>query len=54
MDILDARLQIEYYFAHVFGLFGGYRTYRFNLEADDFGVVDSTSDGPYFGLGLKF
>jgi hypothetical protein len=54
VDILDARLQIEYYFAHVFGLYGGYRSYRFNLEAEDFGVVDTTSDGPYFGLGLKF
>jgi hypothetical protein len=54
VDILDARLQIEYYIGHVFGLFGGYRTYRFNLDADDFGVIDSTSDGPYFGVGLKF
>jgi hypothetical protein len=54
VDILDARVQVEWYIAHVLGLFAGYRSYRFNLEAEDFGVVDSTSDGPYFGLGLKF
>jgi hypothetical protein len=54
IDILDARAQIEYYFAHVLGLYAGYRSYRFNLDAEDFGVVDATSKGPYVGFGLKF
>jgi len=54
VDILDARAQIEFYFAHVVGLYAGYRTYRLNIDAEDFGVVDSTAKGPYFGLGLKF
>lgn len=54
VDILDARVQVEYYFLHAFGAFVGYRTYRFNVDAEDFGVIDSSSDGAYFGLGLKF
>ena len=54
VDILDARAQIEYYFAHVVGLYAGYRSYRFNIDAEDFGLVDATAKGPYFGFGLKF
>jgi hypothetical protein len=54
VDILDARAQIEFYFAHVVGVFAGYRTFRFTIDDDDFGQIDSTFDGPYLGLGLKF
>ena len=54
VDILDARLQAEYYFAHFVGLFAGYRTYSFDVEADDFGLVDAEFDGIYAGLGVKF
>ncbi len=54
VDILDLRAQIEYYFAHVFGIYGGYRSYRFNVEDDSFGAYDTTYKGPYLGLGLKF
>jgi hypothetical protein len=54
VDILDARAQIEYYFAHVVGMYVGYRTYRFNIDSEDFGVVDATAKGPYVGFGLKF
>lgn len=54
LDVLDARVQIEYYLAHVVGFYAGYRSYRFNLEAEDFGRIDSTSKGPYVGFGLKF
>jgi hypothetical protein len=54
VDILDLRAQIEYYFAHVFGIYGGYRSYRFDVEDDSFGAYDTTYKGPYVGLGLKF
>jgi len=54
VDVFDARLQIEYYFLHSFGVFGGYRSFSFNAESDDFGFVDASYDGPYVGLGLKF
>ncbi len=53
IDILDARLQIEYYFMHSFGIFAGYRSFRFDVVSDDFGSVNSTFDGAYIGLGLK-
>jgi len=54
VDILDARLQLEYYFLHSFGVFAGYRTFSFKAESGDYGHVDTSYDGPYIGLGLKF
>ena len=54
VNIRDARLQLEYYFAHFFGLYAGYRSFRFDVKSDDFGTVDATFKGPYFGLGVKF
>lgn len=54
VQILDARLQLEYYFLHAFGVLGGYRSYRFTVDANDFGHVENTFNGPYIGLGLKF
>jgi len=54
VDILDLRAQIEYYFAHVFGIYGGYRSYRFDVDDDSFGAYDTTYKGPYLGVGLKF
>jgi hypothetical protein len=54
VDILDARLQMEYYFLHSFGVFGGYRSYRMSINASDFGHVENNYQGPYLGLGLKF
>ncbi len=54
VQILDARLQLEYYFLHAFGLLGGYRSYRFTVDASDFGHVENTFSGPYIGLGVKF
>jgi len=52
--IMDARLQIEHYFAHSLGIFAGYRSFRFNVESTDFGSVESTFKGAYAGLGFKF
>jgi hypothetical protein len=54
IDLIDARAQIEYYFLHAFGVFAGYRTYRFEIDADDFGHLESEFDGAYFGLAFKF
>ncbi len=54
VQILDARLQLEYYFLHAFGILGGYRSYRFTVDAKDFGHVENTFNGPYVGLGVKF
>lgn len=54
VQILDARLQLEYYFLHAFGVLGGYRSYRFAVDANDFGHVENTFSGPYIGLGVKF
>jgi hypothetical protein len=54
VDIFDARFQIEYYFMHSFGIFAGYRTYSFDIVAEDFGTVNSSFDGAYAGLALKF
>ncbi len=54
VNVLDARLQIETYVAHVLGLFAGYRTYRFDVDDKDFGSVENTFKGPYAGIGLKF
>lgn len=54
VNVLDARLQIETYVAHVLGFFAGYRTYRFDVDDKDFGSVENTFKGPYAGIGLKF
>ncbi len=54
IDMLDARLQVEYYFLHSFGIFAGYRMFEFEIDSDDFGRVDSSFEGVYAGLGLKF
>lgn len=54
VSILDARLQIEWYVAHVLGFFTGYRTFRFDVDDRDFGSVENTFKGPYAGIGLKF
>ncbi len=54
VQILDARVQVESYFLHSFGLFGGYRSYRFSVDASDYGHVENTFTGPYVGLGVKF
>lgn len=54
VNILDARVQVEASFAHALKVFGGYRTWHFNVDATDFGHVESTFRGPYVGLGVKF
>lgn len=54
VDIVDSRLQIEWYVAHVLGFFAGYRQYRFDVVDEDFGSVENTFKGPYGGIGLKF
>ncbi len=54
LDVLDGRVQLESYFLHVFGIFGGYRVYRFSVDANDYGHAESTFKGPYVGLGVKF
>lgn len=54
VSIIDGRVQLEYYFLHSFGIMGGYRLYDSNLDAEDFGVIEAESSGPYLGLGLKF
>ena len=54
VNVLDARLQIEAYVAHVLGFFAGYRTYRLDVDDQDFGSVENTFKGPYAGIGLKF
>ncbi|MBI1951838.1 MAG: hypothetical protein HYS34_10820, partial [Acidobacteria bacterium] len=54
VNILDARLQIEWYVAHVLGFFTGYRTFRFDVDDRDFGSIENTFKGPYAGIGLKF
>jgi hypothetical protein len=53
-DFLDYRAQIEWYFLHFFGVFGGYRSVHYDVTTDDFGKVDLTYAGPYAGLGVKF
>ncbi len=54
INILDARVQVEYYFLHSFGIFAGYRMFDFEVDSDDFGRIDSSFEGAYAGLGLKF
>jgi hypothetical protein len=54
VNILDARVQVEASIAHVLKVFGGYRSWRFDVDASDFGHVESTFRGPYVGLGVKF
>lgn len=54
VDTIDARLQVEKYFAHVIGIFAGYRSFRFDVDSDDFGSANITFDGYYAGLGLRF
>jgi hypothetical protein len=54
LDVLDGRVQLESYFLHSFGIFGGYRVYRFSVDANDYGHAESTFKGPFIGLGLKF
>ena len=54
VDTIDARLQIEWYVAHVLGFFAGYRQYRFDVDDESFGSVENTFKGPYAGIGLKF
>ena len=53
-DFLDYRAQIEWYFLHFFGVFGGYRSVHFDVTTEDFGKADLTYAGPYAGLGVKF
>ena len=52
--ILDARVQVEQYFAHSFGIFGGYRSFYLDVDANDFGSAETTFQGAYAGLGVKF
>ncbi|MFQ5877117.1 MAG: hypothetical protein ACE5JH_05430 [Acidobacteriota bacterium] len=54
VDVFDARIQMEYYFAHSFGVFAGYRDFDFDVDSGDFGAVDVSFEGVYLGLGLKF
>ena len=54
VNVLDTRLQVEMYIAHVVGFFAGYRSYRFDAVDEDFGSIENTFKGPYVGLGLKF
>jgi len=54
VTIYDARVQLEWYFLHAFGVQAGYRQFRFDVNANDFGHVESTFKGPYVGLGVKF
>ncbi len=54
VDIIDARVQLEMYVAHVLGFFAGYREFRFDVTDKDFGTVNNTFKGPYLGLGVKF
>ncbi|PYS95819.1 MAG: hypothetical protein DMF50_07080 [Acidobacteria bacterium] len=54
VTIYDARVQLEWYILHAFGLQAGYRQFRFDVDADKFGHVESTFKGPYVGLGVKF
>jgi hypothetical protein len=54
VDVLDSRLQVEWYVAHVLGFFAGYRQFRFDVVDEDFGSVENTFKGPYGGIGLKF
>ena len=53
-DFLDYRAQIEWYFLHFFGVFGGYRSVHVEVDTGDFGRADLTYEGPYAGLGVKF
>jgi hypothetical protein len=54
VNVLDTRLQVEMYIAHVLGFFAGYRNYRFDAVDEDFGSIENTFKGPYAGIGLKF
>jgi hypothetical protein len=54
VDIIDARVQLEMYVAHVLGIFAGYRQFRFDVTDEGFGSVNSTFKGPFVGLGVKF
>ena len=54
VNVLDTRLQVEMYVAHVLGFFAGYRNYRFDAVDEDFGSIENTFKGPYVGIGLKF
>lgn len=54
VNVLDTRLQVEMYIAHVLGFFAGYRNYRFDAVDEDFGSIENTFKGPYVGIGLKF
>jgi hypothetical protein len=54
VTIYDARVQLEWYFFHALGVNAGYRQFRFDVDANDFGHVESTFKGPFVGVGLKF
>ncbi|HEU4402001.1 MAG TPA: hypothetical protein VFT43_07830 [Candidatus Polarisedimenticolia bacterium] len=54
VTIYDARLQLEWYFLHAFGVVTGYRQYHFDADSNDFGHVQSNFKGPFIGLGVKF
>src|SRR5262249_28233551 len=54
VHILDARVQVEMYIAHVVGFFAGYRQYRFDVTDNSFGSFNNTFKGPFVGVGVKF
>ena len=54
VNLLDSRVQLEMYVAHVVGFFAGYRQFRFDVVDKDYGSVENTFKGPYAGVGLKF
>ena len=54
VDIIDARVQLEMYVAHVLGFFAGYRQFRFDVTDQNFGTINNTFKGPFIGLGVKF
>lgn len=53
-DLTDGRAQIEFYFNHFFGLHAGYRLFELDVISDEFGALNSTQKGPFFGMTARF
>ena len=53
-DLTDGRAQVEFYFNPFIGLHAGYRLFELDVISDEFGALNSTQKGPFFGMTARF
>lgn len=53
-DLTDGRAQVEFSFNHFIGLHAGYRLFELDVTSDEFGALNSTQNGPFFGMTARF